>query len=539
MLMQVALLFLLIVQGSIMPRGRRGSSRHSLSYSYLEVSESSQRVPQFLSMVNLDDQPIARYNFSTGNMVPLVPWMEVEEANTIVVPKKEFTADLEWLSNRNPRTGGLHIWQVTLGCERREDGSKGGFFRYGYNGKDFISFNKETLRWVPAQPKAQKVKEEWEKNTARSDRIKFFLENNCLEWLEKCLSYQMEAVKKTEPPVGKVTRKVVNDSLEVLICQAFGFYSKEIQATWRRDGEVCEYETLHRNVAPNSDGTYNVKLSIEIDPKERDHFQCHLEHEGLQEPLVLSWKEEIEPPVGKVTRKVVNDSLEVLICQAFGFYPKEIQATWMRDGEVCQYETLHRNVAPNSDGTYNVQLSIEIDPKERNHFRCHLEHEGLQEPLDLAWKEEKDTWSFHSVGVVMIIILGAVILFLTCCCLIYREKLHQAMTTCLNHLPLEKLRSFLTSSTKDEIQSQAMSSQKKTSEGGCGQKTELREGEKRSLKASPDAYSDKVEGAALEISEGAHQRNNQWSTWMKRKWERCSCSWRAHRPSQKPRMEKD
>ncbi|XP_032068272.1 zinc-alpha-2-glycoprotein-like [Thamnophis elegans] len=393
MLMQVALLlFLWAGLGSIMPRGRRGSSRHFLSYSYLVVSESSQRVPQFSYMVNLDDQPIARYNFSTGNMVPLVPWMEVEKANTIVVPEMVFTADLELLSKLSPPTGGLHIWQVTLGCERREDGSKGGFFRYGYNGEDFISFDKETLRWVPAQPKAQKVKEEWEEDPARSGRIEVFLENNCTEWLEKCLSYR----NKTEPRAGKVTRKVV------------------------------------------------------------------------------------------------NDSLEVLICQAFGFYPKEIQATWTRDGEVCEYETLQRNVTPNSDGTYNVQLSIEIDPKERNRFQCHLEHEGLDKPLVLAWEEETDTTLLFSVPDVIFIILGAVILLLTCFGLNYRGQLHQAMTTCLDHLPLENCCSSSTSTTEDEIQSQ-----------GCyGQKTELREGEKRPLKASPDVYSDKVEGAALEISEG-------------------------------------
>ncbi|XP_026550320.1 major histocompatibility complex class I-related gene protein-like, partial [Notechis scutatus] len=95
-----------------------------------------------------------------------------------------------------------------------------------------------------------------------------------------------------------------------------------------------------------------------------------------------------EPPVGKVTRKVVDECLEILTCQAFGFYPKEIQATWKRDGEIWEHETFHRNVAPNSDGTYYVQLSIDINPKERDRFRCHLEHEGLQEPLDLAFKEE-------------------------------------------------------------------------------------------------------------------------------------------------------
>ncbi|XP_032065673.1 major histocompatibility complex class I-related gene protein-like [Thamnophis elegans] len=333
------------------------------------------------------------------------------EAEEVKIPERMFRADLEWLSNRNPQTGGLHTWQLALGCELIEDGSKGGFLHYGYNGMDFISFDKETLRWVTAQPQAQKVKEEWEEDPRWSQGIKDFLEKTCILWLQTYLPHQKEALKKTEPPVGNVTRKVV------------------------------------------------------------------------------------------------DDSLEVLICQAFGFYPKEIRSTWMRDGEVCQYETLHKNVAPNSDGTYYVQLSIDIDPKERNRFQCHLEHEGLQEPLVLAWEEETDMLLFHSVGVVMIIILGAVILFLICCWRKNRKNLPQTMTTCLNHLSLEKRFSSSTFTTEDGIQSQVMFPPKMTSEGGCGEKTELREGKKRLLKASPDAYSDKVEGAALEISEeGSEER---------------------------------
>ncbi|XP_032064257.1 major histocompatibility complex class I-related gene protein-like [Thamnophis elegans] len=230
-------------------RMREGSSKHSLSYSYLQVSEPSQRLPHFLFMVHLDDQPIARYDNQTRKL-------------------------------------------AVLGCELREDGSQEGYFHYGYDGMDFISFDKETFRWVTAQPQAQRVEEKWEDDPGWFQENKHFLEDNCIVLMKKYLSDGKEALQRTEPLVGKVTRKVVNERLEVLICQAFGFYPKEIQATWTRDGEVCQYETLHRNVAPNSDGTYYVLLSIEIDPKERDHFLCHLDHEGLQEPLVLALKEE-------------------------------------------------------------------------------------------------------------------------------------------------------------------------------------------------------------------------------------------------------
>ncbi|XP_015681189.2 major histocompatibility complex class I-related gene protein-like [Protobothrops mucrosquamatus] len=238
-------------------------------------------------MVHLDNQPIARYDSLTREMEPLVPWMERVEVKDFLEPDWVFRADLESVQNE-----GLHTWQAILGCELREDGSQEGYFHYGYDGMDFISFDKESLRWVAAQPQAEKIKEKWEDDPRWSQGNKVYLEENCTEWLQRYLSYGKKALQRSEHPVGKVTHKTASDNVEVLICQAFGFYPKEIQATWMRDREVCQYETLHRNVAPNSDGTYYVWLSIDIDPKEKDHYWCRVMPDDLQEPLVLAWKEE-------------------------------------------------------------------------------------------------------------------------------------------------------------------------------------------------------------------------------------------------------
>uniref|UniRef100_A0A8C6V9Q4 Ig-like domain-containing protein n=1 Tax=Naja naja TaxID=35670 RepID=A0A8C6V9Q4_NAJNA len=214
-----------------------GSRTHSLCHSYLKVSEPSQGLPQFLFLLHLDDQPIARYDDRTSRMEPLVPWMGAEEATTLMDLERIFRTDLEWLSKLSHQTGGLHTWQLVLGCNLQEDGDKGGFLHYGYNGMDFISFDKETLRWVAAQAQAQKVKEKWVDDPRRSQRNKVYLEETCIERLQRCQSYKNKTLEKTEPPVGKVTLKVVDEKLEVLTCQAFGFYPKEIQAIWMRDGE--------------------------------------------------------------------------------------------------------------------------------------------------------------------------------------------------------------------------------------------------------------------------------------------------------------
>nr|XP_056723201.1 major histocompatibility complex class I-related gene protein-like [Euleptes europaea] len=94
-----------------------------------------------------------------------------------------------------------------------------------------------------------------------------------------------------------------------------------------------------------------------------------------------------EPPVVRVVRKADYDGLETLVCRAHGFHPREIDATWTKDGEVWEQETFHGGFIPNSDGTYHTWLSVKIHPKDRDRYRCHVEHESLLEPLDLAWEE--------------------------------------------------------------------------------------------------------------------------------------------------------
>uniref|UniRef100_A0A670Z571 MHC class I-like antigen recognition-like domain-containing protein n=1 Tax=Pseudonaja textilis TaxID=8673 RepID=A0A670Z571_PSETE len=95
-----------------------------------------------------------------------------------------------------PETLRAQSGAVNLGCELRQDGSKGGFLRYGYDGMDFISFNKETPRWVTAQPLARKVKEEWEEDPRWSQESKVFLEETCIAWLQRYLSYKKATLEK-------------------------------------------------------------------------------------------------------------------------------------------------------------------------------------------------------------------------------------------------------------------------------------------------------------------------------------------------------
>uniref|UniRef100_A0A670HM65 Ig-like domain-containing protein n=1 Tax=Podarcis muralis TaxID=64176 RepID=A0A670HM65_PODMU len=279
-----------------------GSTSHSLRYFYTAVSEPGQGLPQFIAVGYVDDQQYVQYDSDTKEYLPRVPWIrKVEkedpqywhrETQTLQGSELVFRVDLQTLQNRYNQSGGIHTYQLMYGCELRSDGCKGGYLQYGYDRRDFIAFDKETLTWTAADTGAQVSKRKWDSDLAGNQYQKAYLEEECIVWLQKYLDYGKETLLRTEAPVVKVTRKADYDGLETLVCQVHGFYPKEIDANWVRDGEVWQEGTLRGLVAPNSDGTYYLLLSVQIDPEERERFRCRVEHDSLEKPLDVAWEKE-------------------------------------------------------------------------------------------------------------------------------------------------------------------------------------------------------------------------------------------------------
>uniref|UniRef100_A0ABM5FF29 Class I histocompatibility antigen, F10 alpha chain-like isoform X1 n=1 Tax=Pogona vitticeps TaxID=103695 RepID=A0ABM5FF29_9SAUR len=277
-----------------------GGSSHSFHALFTTVSETGHGLPYFSGVVYVDNQVYCSYDSNTRQLQPRAPWMKkvVQEDpqfvkwNTKTLQENEplFREYLMTAMNRYNQSRGFHSMQWMYSCELREDGSKRGYIRDAYDGRDYLSFDLQTLTWTAADPKAQITKEKWEKDPAIAQRQKAYLEGICTEWLQRYLEYGKDSLLRRDRPVGKVTRKEGYDDRETLVCQAYGFYPKEIDVTWRKDGEVRQEGTFHRSVAPYPDGTYHAWLSIEIDPKERDWYQCHVDHASLGEPLILAWE---------------------------------------------------------------------------------------------------------------------------------------------------------------------------------------------------------------------------------------------------------
>ncbi|XP_074932539.1 class I histocompatibility antigen, F10 alpha chain-like isoform X2 [Phalacrocorax aristotelis] len=117
-----------------------------------------------------------------------------------------------------------------------------------------------------------------------------------------------------------------------------------------------------------------------------------------------------EPPTVRVSGKEAQGIL-TLHCRAYGFYPRPITVSWLKDGEVRDAETEWGSVAPNSDGTYYTWASIEARPEDKDKYRCRVEHNSLLEPGLFAWEPESNLLTIVlavalAIGAVAAIIAG-------------------------------------------------------------------------------------------------------------------------------------
>ncbi|XP_077688963.1 major histocompatibility complex class I-related protein 1-like [Eretmochelys imbricata] len=100
--------------------------------------------------------------------------------------------------------------------------------------------------------------------------------------------------------------------------------------------------------------------------------------------------QEREPAAVEVSSKATPDRLTSLSCRVYGFYPRDIAVTWMKNGKMREQETQRGDILPSGDGTYQIQATLEIDPKEGGRYSCLVDHNSLPEPLNVFWEPKSN-----------------------------------------------------------------------------------------------------------------------------------------------------
>ncbi|KAM4879912.1 class I histocompatibility antigen, F10 alpha chain-like isoform 2-T4 [Sylvia borin] len=285
---------------------------HSLRYLQVSVSEPSPGIPQFMSIGFVDGIPFVRYNTERGRAEPLTQWMKdgaepgYWDSQTQINERSQNVAawNLETLLDRYNQSRGLHTWLRVSSCDLLSDGSVCGSDRFGYDGRDFISFELGLGRFVAADDAAEITRRRWQHEGNEVERWTNYLKHVCPEWLRKYIGYGQKVLERKEPPDVHVSGKEEHGRL-ILSCHAYGFYPNTIAVNWLKGDEIWDQETEWGGVVPNSDGTFHTWARIEVLPEEREQYRCRVEHPGMLEPGIFAW----EPTPGENLTVVVAVSV--------------------------------------------------------------------------------------------------------------------------------------------------------------------------------------------------------------------------------------
>nr|CZT87592.1 MHC class 1 protein [Chlorocebus sabaeus] len=273
---------------------------HSMRYFSTAVSRPGRREPWYLAVGYVDDTQFVWFDSDAESprMEPRAPWIEQEEPEYWEEQTRRAKGNAQadrgnlrtLLRYYNQSEGGSHTFQWMYGCDLGPDGRLlRGYHQSAYDGKDYIALNEDLRSWTAADMAAGFTQRKWEAARA-AERFRAYLEGECLEWLRRHLENGKETLQRAEPPKTHVTHHPISDHEATLRCWALGFYPAEITLTWQRDGEDQTQDTELVETRPGGDGTFQKWGAVVVPSGEEQRYTCHVQHEGLTEPLTLRWE---------------------------------------------------------------------------------------------------------------------------------------------------------------------------------------------------------------------------------------------------------
>ncbi|XP_078226767.1 patr class I histocompatibility antigen, A-126 alpha chain isoform X5 [Callithrix jacchus] len=283
------------------------ASSHSLRYFSTTVSRPGGGEPRYFSVGYVDDTQFLRFDSDAAipKTEPRAPWAEQEgpEYWDLLTRRTEACAQACRVSLRdirgyyNQSEAGSHTLQVLFGCDLGPDGRLLlGYCRIAYDGKDHVALNEDLRSWTAADMVAEFTQRKLEAENY-AEQLRAQLEGECVEMLKRYLENGKETLQRAEPPKTHVTHHPISNQEVTLRCWALGFYPAEVTLTWQRDGEDQTQDTELVETRPAGDGNFQKWAAVVVPSGEEQRYTCHVQHEGLLEPLSLRWEPSSQPTI--------------------------------------------------------------------------------------------------------------------------------------------------------------------------------------------------------------------------------------------------
>uniref|UniRef100_A0A3Q0RP45 Ig-like domain-containing protein n=1 Tax=Amphilophus citrinellus TaxID=61819 RepID=A0A3Q0RP45_AMPCI len=268
---------------------------HSLRYIYTALSKpvGLPGIHQFTAMGLLDDRIIDYYDSENQMKVPRQEGTQSRKSK-----EQWFKVNIAILMERMRQIDSdLHVLQWMHGCEgeTQPDGTLKyvrGLDMYSYDGNDFLSFDEKNGVWVAPTKEAEATKRKWDGVQVLTEYTKGYLENECIDWLSKFVTYEEQHPRNTSPPeVYLLAKNSMEDTNVRLTCFATGFYPADIVLRIRKNESVLAGEDglMSSGVLQNEDDTFQRREQVEVLRSDLSAYSCEVIHEASNVSINRVW----------------------------------------------------------------------------------------------------------------------------------------------------------------------------------------------------------------------------------------------------------
>uniref|UniRef100_A0A8C7BR53 Ig-like domain-containing protein n=1 Tax=Neovison vison TaxID=452646 RepID=A0A8C7BR53_NEOVI len=146
-----------------------------------------------------------------------------------------------------------------------------------------------------------------------------------------------------------------------------------------------------------------------------DELQTHAWDNKTGAFIYLQPWSQVKPEAWLSTGPSPGPGRLLLVCHVSGFYPKPVWVMWMRDKQEHQ-GTQRGDILPHADGTWYLQVSLDVKLKEAAGLSCRVRHSSLGgQDMVLYWEHPHSTGLIFLAVIVPLVLLAGLVLWLWKC----------------------------------------------------------------------------------------------------------------------------
>ncbi|XP_015104568.3 T-cell surface glycoprotein CD1e, membrane-associated isoform X2 [Vicugna pacos] len=181
--------------------------------------------------------------------------------------------------------------QVSAGCLIHPGKPLEAFLYAAYQGSDFLSFQGNSWKPSPgAGSRAQNVCRVLSHYRIIKEVVQSLLDDICPRFLAGLLKAGKSDLERQVKPEAWVSRgPAPGPGRLLLVCHISGFHPKPVWAMWMR-GEQEQRGTQRGDVLPQADGTWYLRVTLDVAAGEAAGLSCRVRHSSLGgHDIIIHW----------------------------------------------------------------------------------------------------------------------------------------------------------------------------------------------------------------------------------------------------------